>query len=387
MVDDGSPAQCDVPEMSGTFVLRKTLDELSRPILERFDDLLEGEERRIVLQAAARGRHVSPEAGCDWIRREACRRVFPRWASALGVSEDEARRGLAQVAARLHGLADGKPKRVFLAWAVLDRVAIRPADAFHAACQALGMTRNTVDQNKARALETMRSGTCFAPFPGWRLGELHLFFLHPAEPLLIAGRKLHAALAGAVGGLAAAIEEAHVEANRRRRHYEEKRRSALRLWKTRLPAALDAAGLRPLDVDQRFAAAVGTTRTHRSWQSLRLCDAIPSRILPATTWTSVLAKAHRPPTFILEGPWGALVRDLASGPTGGHPQTRSPREVLDDLLAAARAADEAHRAWKDAAERTYQVTRDRPHAVSKAIESFNLNLDGALGAPAKGVAR
>jgi hypothetical protein len=61
--------------------------------------------------------------------------------------------------------------------------------------------------------------------------------------------------------------------------------------------------------------------------------------------------------------------------------------VLDDLLAAARAADEAHRAWKDAAERTYQATRDRPHAVSAAIETFNLNLDGAMGAPAKGVAR
>jgi len=379
MADDDSTLP---PEMSGTFVLRKTLDELSRPLFDRFAEILAPDEQSLVLTAAARERHASPEAGCDWIRLDLCRRIFPRWASTLNLTEEEARRGLSQVAAQLHGLPDNKPRRVYLALSALDRVALKPSDAFQAACQALGMTRNTVDRNKARALEYARAGTAFAAIPGWDLGEVHLFFLDLGEPLLDAGRKLHLEL-GSQAGTAAAIEEAHAEANRRRRRYEEKRRAALKLWKIHLPAALDASGWTPLDVEQRFivvARAAGAppeevpSRTRRAWQSLRLCDGIPSRVLPATTWTAVLSRANRPPTFILDGPW----RTQLGGAAG---------EALEAVVRAARDADEAHRAWKDAQERTYQTTRDCPEAVFAAIETFNLSLDGALAAPAKGVAR
>jgi hypothetical protein len=387
MADDGPIGKSDPPQASGTRFLQGVLLEMSRPVLDRFGEHLGFADSALVVRAASQESHPSADAASDWIRREICRRVLPAWAAAIDVPEEDARRALGAVRAQLDDLpGEGKPKRVYYALAALDRVASRPADAFVAAGQALAMTRNTVDQNKARALEYARAGTCLAPVPGFRLSELHFFVVDLPHPCVSAARRLLAALREEGLDLAEQIDAAHAQANARRRRYEEKRKEAQRAWNARLAAALDASGTRPIDAELRFFAEARAAHTapedvparvRQRWQTLRLVGAVPSRVLPATTWAQILAKAPRPPTFVLDGAWGALVEPLG-------PVTRA---ALAHLLHAAHEADEAHRAWNDAAELTYQTTRGRPSAVSHAIETFNINLDWALRPSAKGIAR
>jgi hypothetical protein len=388
MEDDGSPVHSDPPKLSGMFLVQEALDKMSRPLFDRVGDLLDFAPVE-VLRAAARVPHASPEAGCDWVRHEVCRRVLPRWASGLELAEDVMRRGLAEVGAQLDGLPPGKPKRVYYALSALDRVATRPSEAFLAAGQALAMTRNTLDQNKARALEYAREGTCLASVPGYRLGVLHFFILDPPPSLLTAARRLLEVLGGGNGELDPRIEQTHAEANQRRKTCEEKRLAAQKAFQVGLATALDASGVSPLDVEQRFAAAaraagappeemVARIRSH--WQTLRMVDAVPFRIVPATTWTGILARANRPPTGVLEGPWRALVRGL------GAPR-HAPREALDELVRAVQQADYAYQAWKEAQERTYQAAQTRPDADSDAIETFNLSLTQALQPASTSVAK
>lgn len=388
MSDDETRTPTYPPEASGPFVLRKTLDALSLPLFRRLGELLEPDLPSFIVAVAAQRTHSSPEAGCDWIRGEACRRALPHWAAKMQLAPEDVQRGLDQIAAQLAGLAAGQPKRVLLSLAALERGASEPADAFRAAAQALAMPRNTLDKNKSRALDRAREGTCLAGIPGHELGVLPLFCVSPPLELVEAGRKLHAALDGDAGKAADRAAEAHAEANRRRRDYEAKRRSAQALWRVQLAEALDQSGVTPLAAEQRFVAAARAARksaeqiarsAHDAWHALRLADAVPRRLSAEVTWAWILSDAPRPSLFALGGAWARFVADLGPG----------PRHALDALAAAAQEAEQATLAWNDAQERAYCTAGDHPvtAAVARAVLEFNAKLDQALSAVTKGIAR
>ena len=189
---DGSPAQSYPPEVSGTFVLHKALDELPEPphlsSVRRSLSLLRAEARLAGGGAGAarltggRLRLGSPRGVPARLpplglqpgshRGPGAPGPRPGQRAAPGLAGQQAQAGLpgALRAGSGREQAVGRvPRRLY---------------------KALAMTRNTVDQNKARALEYTRADTCFAAVPGWRLGELHLFFLDLDERLITAARRL-----------------------------------------------------------------------------------------------------------------------------------------------------------------------------------------------------
>jgi len=368
------------------FLQRQLLEELGTPIFERFAERLEPGDEELILDAAARRFEtmMTVEAAQEILYCEVFERLLPRRAAALGVSAEEAREDLLRFRAQLDGLRDGSPtKRVYYTVSALQRCATRAQERAVIACSCLplAMGRNRVDVYKRRAIEKSSANTRFAQLDRERvrafLGDLHLFVLVLEPELRAAACRLldaYCVPGGSASGLRA--ERAHGARRQLRKVYDDRRRDAKELW-MELAKALDAAGLRPIDLEAEFAARLRerglsardvAARIDKRWGDLRISGVVPRHLLPETQWERILGKADRPPTWVLEGGWKQILEGR------GQPVA----EALERLVKAAKRADAAKRDWNLAAETSLKATQERPAALKDAIESFNRSLDEAL---------
>ena len=377
------------PEASGVFFLPEMVNELGAPVLARFASRLrDGEAARILAAVAKvprRNADVSREAVQEIICRELLGRMLADRVREGGLSPDEVARDLARARWQLDGLGErSRPRRVYYTVSALHRCATQAQEreVIAASCRALEMSRNQVDVYKGRALQRLAANTCFVQGEGETarelLGEIHLFFLDMEPPLRASASALletHCRPGSSAGS--ARTVAAHLERNRRRKVYEQRRKQAKQLWTAQLPEALDASSMRPIDAEAELltelcapglSPAEVAERVNVRWRALRIGDSIPKRFLPTTTWQRIFTGADRPPTWVLEGEWQHLLRGRGL--------------IVEDawrlLVDAARAADAAHAEWVHASEHALAATQDDPAALKAAIEQFNRSLDEVL---------